>query len=557
MASIVLEQFGGIAPRISAKRLADKFAQTADDVLFDDGGIRARPGEVNFGTLAQHVANGDVAIYDHNGEWQSASTFRQYARPPIAGDTKQRLCIVGGSYPEVYSKVDARTDRMGILAPTAAIVATPTSVPADPNALDAEDVSYVITFVDAYGAEGPPSPPTAPTTRTRDTDVALTSLPATPAGDYNFGAGAVTRIYRSNTGNAGTDFQFVKEVTIGTTSATDDVDNADLQEVLPSETWIAPPDDDTALYPNGPMTGIVELPNGMLAGFADNQLCFNEPFTYHAWPLQYRKEFEDPIVGIAAISSGLLVCTDAKAYVVAGAHPQSVTITKLEESHGCVAQESVVDLGRFAVYASAEGLVAVEGFTAALVTKGLFTRRQWNADYSPANIQAAQYENRYFAIYDGPNTDTGFIFDPENGDFTTFTLSAADADAIHYIPEDDETYINRGGQLVVFGSSSATDVETYTWKSKRFVMSRPVTFGVFRIEAEEESIEAIPATAVTVTIWADGAIVFGPTAVTVTSGFATERIAAPAQREREWEVQVSGTPRIQRVILAESPSELE
>mgnify|MGYP001502416508 CR=1 FL=1 len=80
-----------------------------------------------------------------------------------------------------------------------------------------------------------------------------------------------------------------------------------MAEVIPSTDWIAPPDDDTALYPDGPMKGLISLPGGILAGFTGKRICFSEPFLPHAWPVNYRITLEEEIVGIKVISKNHLV----------------------------------------------------------------------------------------------------------------------------------------------------------------------------------------------------------------------------------------------------------
>ena len=113
------------------------------------------------------------------------------------------------------------------------------------------DTSYVYTFVSAYGEEGPPSPASTVITTDDNMTVNITNLEtSTSKSNVNFGTGAKKRIYRSNTGSNTTEFQFVGEVAMATTSFVDSSKNSELAEVIPSTTWIAPPDDDTSLYPD-------------------------------------------------------------------------------------------------------------------------------------------------------------------------------------------------------------------------------------------------------------------------------------------------------------------
>ena len=161
------------------------------------------------------------------------------------------------------------------------------------------ETSYVYTFVSAYGEEGPPSPASTVITTDDNMTINITQMEtSTTKSNSNFGTGAKKRIYRSNTGSNTTQFQFVGEVAMATASFVDSSKNSELAEVIPSTTWIAPPDDDASLYPDGPMKGLIPVQNGIFAGFTGNRVCFSEPYQPHAWPADYRIGIEEPIVGI-------------------------------------------------------------------------------------------------------------------------------------------------------------------------------------------------------------------------------------------------------------------
>ena len=168
--------------------------------------------------------------------------------------------------------------RLGIPAPTAAPNISVTGT--DDGTTTQYSTAYVYTFVSAYGEEGPPSPVTAVVNKVDAQSVTMGGLetfPAGSAGRTNTNL-AKKRIYRSNTGSNTTAFQFVKEVTLATASTTDSVTNASLGELIPSTYWIAPPDEQTSLYPNGQMKGLTALPNGIFAGFTGKRICFSERF---------------------------------------------------------------------------------------------------------------------------------------------------------------------------------------------------------------------------------------------------------------------------------------
>ena len=169
------------------------------------------------------------------------------------------------------------------------------------------------------------------------------------------------RIYRSNTGSNTTNFQFVKEVSLATASTTDNLNNDQLAELIPSTFHIAPPDDDSTTYPNGQMLGLTAMANGVFAGFTGKRICFSEPFLPHAWPVAFRITLEEEIVGIAMAGQMLFIATKGTPYLAAGTDPQSMSVVRMEAAQACLNKESLVDMGSLAIYASPDGLIGVSG----------------------------------------------------------------------------------------------------------------------------------------------------------------------------------------------------
>ena len=247
-----------------------------------------------------------------------------------------------------------------------------------------------------------------------------------PSGNYFFSTAAKKRIYRSNTGSNFTDFQFVGEVAFSATSFSDTVASAALGEVLPSGTWIGPPDDDTALYPDGPMQGLTAVGNGVMAGFSGKRFCLSEPFLPHAWPIDYRITLEEDIVDIAATGNGVVAMTNGTPYFITGTDPAALTPIRIDLAQACVNRNSVVDMGEYVLYASPDGLVAVSGASGEVVSRGLISVEQWNNDFYPTLIRAFRHEGTYVAFYNNSGTLGGWYYDPRAAEsaFSTITLSA-------------------------------------------------------------------------------------------------------------------------------------
>jgi len=422
--------------------------------------------------------------------------------------------------------------------------------------------SYVYTFVSVYGEEGPPSPASTVVTTDDNASVSLSNLQtSTSKSNSNLGSGAVKRIYRSNTGSNTTAFQFVAEVAMSATTYTDTSNNDELSEIIPSTYWIAPPDDDSSTYPDGPMKGLTAMPNGVMAGFTGKRLCFSEKFLPHAWPTSYRLTLEDPIVGIASIGNGLIVTTEGRPYLIAGTDPASMSALRMETPQACLSKTSIVDLGTVVLYAGTEGLVAAAGNNVQTITEGLITPDQWQSEYYPSTINATLWKGRYLGFYNTGSGFGGFIFDPRGGNkvFTTLTASAL-VRGTFTDPDDGNAYLIIANQIKKF--QGGTTDQTYTWKSKDFVTPKPTSMGFLKVDAE-----AFP---VTVKLYGDGSVIYhaviaaAGSAFTVTGttpSFSAVTIQEPVVRLpstvcKDFAIEVSSAKVVNEVCIAESIDEL-
>jgi len=430
------------------------------------------------------------------------------------------------------------------------------------SALTDFSTSYVYTFVTAYGEEGPPSAASTVVTTDDNRVINLSGLEtSTSKANANFGSGAKKRIYRSNTGSNTTVFQFVAEVNMSATTYEDSSDNADLEEIIPSTYWIGPPDDDTTLYPDGPMKGLTALPNGVFAGFTGKRICFSEPFLPHAWPVTYRITLEDNIVAIGAAGNGLIVTTEGRPYLIAGTDPQSMSAYRMEAAQACLSKKSLVDMGPFVLYAGPEGLVAAAGSEVKVVTEGLISPDQWQSSYYPSTIKGFLWKGRYIGFYHTGSAYGGFIFDTRGGEPTFTTLSESNAVPGGFTdPDDNELYIIIDDDIKKF-QGSATN-ETFTWKSKEFVTPKPISMGFAKVDAE-----AFP---VTLKVYGDGSVIYNATISTsgsvysvtgTTPSFSATTINEPVVRlpasvHKTFAIEVSSAKTVNEICIGESIDEL-
>ncbi len=590
MAYFKIIQFKGIAPQVSSRLLADGFAQTAENVELDSGQlvpIEADSANVLSGitpSTLQSANKRSVFLYvdaaaDADKKWLQGvdNKYQDFMRGPIANDAYDRVYWTGDTYPQFgisttmitgSSGYPAASYRLGLPAP-AAKLATSKSGTADATQIP-NSVSYVYTYVDGVGAEGPPSPPSDVISLTDSETVALSSIAAAPAvpngvGAYYLPTEAKKRIYRSNTGTENTQFQFLAEIPYADTTYSDTTDADELGEVLPSSTWIGPPNDESGTYPDGMMLGLVFVANGIAAGFTGNTLCLSEPYLPHAWPADYRISLEETIVGLGVTGNGIAVLTEGTPYFVTGADPAAMTAVRLDTPEPCVNKQSIVDMGDYVLYAGTEGLVAISGNETRIVTNGIISPKQWNADFDPTTLQAFRYEDTYIAFNtDGSGNDTGWIFDSKSENANITTLALTDEVRGGYIDQKNgDLYIIVGDTVLKWRGHGST-LRTLTYKSKKFITPAPTSMAWVSVEADTYP--------VTIKVYGDGTLianyalslsgsVFTQTTSTpgsISNATLTEPVMRlPATVAQEWEIEVSGATIVNEVCIAQSIEELQ
>ena len=589
MAYFKLNKFAGMAPAISPRLVPEQFGQLVKNASVEAGNLQGRP-EHNAGIYGDIDDSQRRSIYlyykaNGTGEWlQWDQDDVSVARGPIPGDTTNRLYWTGQLYPRIgwestiisgsETQWPANGYRLGVPAPHQAPTVTLSGTADD--TLTPLDVSYVFTYVTADGREGPPSAPSTVVEMT-DGQSAILSMAATSVGsNNNLGVGSLRRIYRSNSGSTSAAFQFVAEVSIGTVSYTDTSASDTLGEVIPSSGWIGPPDDDSSLYPDGPLQGLIPLAQGVMAGFTGKRFCLSEPFLPHAWPINYRITTEDNIVAIASTNGGIAALTDGQPYFITGTDPSAMSATRIDLAQACVNKHSVVDMGAYVMYAGADGLCAVEGSAGKNLTDGLITPAQWRdaaGDYRPESIKAFRYEGMYVAFH----ATGGFIYDPRADEAALILIdnelnpSNAAVDGGYTDPKDNALYILTDAKIKKFegiGEVTATTPPA-TFKSKIFKTEKPVSMGWLSLDANQHGFPVVTK------VWADGNLIFHASvdktsdstfSVTYTepsiagaqtiTGDKQPVLRLPAVIGAEWEIEVQSSD-LNSVCIAQTLEEIQ
>lgn len=487
MATIVFNQFNGEAPKVHPLQLSEGFAQIAKNTRLDRG--RLEPFHGNLATGVTSPASTKTIFLYEGQHWFTSTSEIDYVRAPLDNDPYKYIVFAGTDFPRITRNDTALVSepyptssyRLGVPAPdTQPTVALGGTTPESPDPADQETVSYIHTFVDAWGRESPPSI-SSPSVDVYFPDEYVTvGLDSPPAGAFQFGSGAKKRIYRSNSGTDSAAFQFVAEVDINTTSHLDSKESSFLGEVVPSVTWDGPPDDDTSLYPDGPLFWMGAMPNSFLVGITKREICFSEVNVLHGWPVDYRRSISDEVVGAAIVGQGVLVVTKANPYVCFGSDPSSMSLSKLESNQSCTNKDSLVTLEDLVLYASPDGICGFVGGRIQVLTEDIISQDEWT-DLNPSSIKAFPYEGKYIGFYDATGsggTRGGFMFDPRGGK-NSFVFLDFYADAgFHY---DDNLYLSLTNNTIAkFNKNTGTPM-AYQYKTRRVQLAQATNFSVLKV----------------------------------------------------------------------------
>lgn len=404
-------EFKGMVPKVARSRRDPTVAQEATNTSFSTGALKRAPfsvHKIDYSDLKSTV-NGSVGnlrgmFYSHQADaWFGfGSLVRRGVDSLIAPqDTYRRVYfadpngvrfLTSDQYTDDAVNLSPTTYRLGVPAPAAAPAASKDneSVPVDVSAADVvrQKVFYVSTFVDQYGHEGPPSLASDGVSIPVEYPFQVTVWLSTSGSDLAgrpFGSNSKKRVYRSTSGSAGAHYQYVGEIPFAEGRLRDGVPYGEEGELIPTSTWYPPP---------AGVTEIDAVASNFLAGFYDNMVCFSEVKLPHAWPYEYRFPLRYKIVAIQSTANGMFIGTTGKPYWAFGADPQAAVPQELDYDYACVDRDSVADVDGVVMYASHDGLVAITGSQAQLLTEEVFTHTQWKHLISEG-VKGFSYEGGY------------------------------------------------------------------------------------------------------------------------------------------------------------------
>lgn len=248
-------------------------------------------------------------------------------------------------------------------------------------------LQYVYTYYDSTeGVESAPSPISDELTITDGTSVDL-------SGFITSSNESVDKIRLYRVGANATDFTLIVELTASTTTYNDNIPTVNAIGTL------------LDTYNNqAPLSGLRYLIEayGMLFAALGNKLYYTIPGQPDYWPSLNFIQFPNDITGIVAIADGIIVFTLKEAHIVTGTGSDTFRRIIFNPEHGCINHNSIKYVKNTLLWASADGICALNGNTVIVITKDKLDRITFDL------ISAASFNEQYYLIL---NDGTVFILD--------------------------------------------------------------------------------------------------------------------------------------------------
>lgn len=443
--------------------------------------------------------------------WMHWTTDVDVVRSPVASTTNERTYFTGDGAPKVTdatminagggAQYPAQSKPVGVPAPTA----TPAvAVSGSAGAGETPSTLYVVyTFVNEWGEEGPPSPVSWAFEAAASQTLTLTNLEV-PTGAWSY---TIKRIYLSAGSGSSASFYLVKEIaaSLTTTTMNANVPAFSIGGIVAGSgigaqlltTFFDPPP--------ATLHSLKLLNTQILVGLDGMSLRWCEPGYPYAWPADNAIHFEDMPIGMGVFDGTIVVCTERIPYLIQGTPPSDVR--PMEGFPACVSKRSIVavttDTGHGVAYASPMGMHLVTAGAIQNMVAGYFSPDQWAA-LNPASMQAVYWLGIVVVSYDAGSVHRLLLL--QNGVEPVIIDLGVTVTAMYVEPRNNRLYVVANGAVHQFDAGSAL---TARWRSKRFVLERPMNFGAVRLHGNNP--------AATLRIFAEQLVSGVPTMVQVVS----------------------------------------
>lgn len=506
--ALKINKFGGMLPAVDARLIPDDYAVQAQNTYFYKGklqGINQAKFIRNLvdpsAVVAYRVPNANPAIaYVTNSTWLEFDNINtDVLRPALIEDQFQRYYWASSNAQPMYNtlaRIQAASNPL-LLGVTRPSIAPGVSLTGGSSGIIVSR-AYTYTWVTAYGEEGQPA---TPTVNTGQTDATWNITLTPPAANDTNGTNrviATANIYRTITGvNGVTTFFFVASVPIATTAYADTATDATIaaNNPLPSTNWSGPPSN---------LQGWVAMPNGMIAGWENNNIWFCEPYRPHAWPTIYQVSVDYPIVGLGVSGQTLVICTEVSPYWGYGINPSSFALSKIQAVEPCLARGSILSAPEGVYYASPNGLILIQAGGVQNISRQYMLKDAWLNLAQIGSLRCARLGTGYYAwgtaqsgVFDSGSFNTsgafssqdlsgarqGLLIDPVDTRIAVTQLSNQNPtfNTMNDLWTGEVFLIRNGAVYWINLADTDPTSEVYTWTSKLFQAPNKKNLGAMKI----------------------------------------------------------------------------
>lgn len=504
MVALKLANFGGMIPAIDDHLLPEAYGSLAQNAWLYSGSLDGLHGLKQVyaasSSLTRKVYRIPKQYYDKDHIYDSywlefPDPDTDVIRSPAVNDSFQRYywaapTLGAPRYNTLQRIINSQPSLiLGIPAPTVAPTVTVAG-----GAAPTYDRAYVYTYESAYGEEGPPSPPTVVNGNISGTWNITVTAPGVPVvTDRNI---TKINIYRTITSAFGTaTYFYVTTLTLPVTTYADTQLDTTVaaNPLLQSVDWGPPPSD---------LKGMVAMPNGIVAGFRNDEVWFSEPYRPHAWPASYALSVNFPVVGLGVTGTSLIVLTTGYPTAITGITPATMSQARIATFLPCMSKGSIVSAAEGVFYASPNGLALAANGSVQVVTEQTVTKDKWLTLLKVPTLRAARLGNAYYC-WGSPQDG---VFEPTAFDNDAFMMTNVEGGRygaiidfrnprLPYVklydenpvvncwedPWTGELMLFRDEKVYWFDVSTETMREPYTWRSKLFQMPNMRNLEAMRI----------------------------------------------------------------------------
>ena len=495
---IAFKDFHGVVPRLKSrpKELPSGYARVCKNCKLENSDIVALGGTSYISTPTKAGIKKTIFKYKATDPdiWLHWTEDVDVVRSLVAGDQSGLFAFTGTDRPRISDSVLA-TSGGGTTFPTSSYKlgvpkpGTPSTpvvngtAPTDEEILagDAvlETVAYCYCLVASIAGVlqlGPLSDPTSSVDVSFGFDQTVTISGLDTSISSGYIPDVVKYLYRATTGTDTSNWQFVAEIPLATSSYTDSTLTADLaQDIATSEYYFEPPSD---------MINLSVMPNGILVGSSGNIICPSEPYLMHAFNPFNEQRVDYNIIAIGVFGQTAAILTDGQPYLYYGSTPSAMALEKLDSYHACISKRGLVDIGIGLLYPAPDGIARVGVGVAGLASADLFDKKTWNNDYYPSTISAYMVEGWYLGFYSG-SIVAGFMFNPTTMEFVDLDIHAT---AGFNDLAADTLYLMVDGRLVQWDNDDINKL-TLEYQTRPERVSYPCCMGFGQVIASDYPID--------------------------------------------------------------------